>query len=351
MTVTRRAPIPVWVVTGPLGVGKTTVIAQLFANKPVAEDWVVLLNEFTDAGIDALTVAAAARGAFDVRLVPGGCLCCAGEADFRRNLLELIHERRPARIVVEPSGIGHPVGIVEELLAHEASGELRLEWVLGLLDPSQLSALAPGDSSVAAAAVQVADALALTKADLVGPSERQYFFEAVGRLYPPKSWFGAIEAGALPTDFFESMGDRSQYKAGSIESIGSMIRDSHHHHTANDDERVQLGAGERLSMVRLGRVGARWVFPRAVAFSRSRLAAVLTAGAAPLGAAAGELERFKAVVRIAEDEWMLVQWAQGVLSMSETAWRRDNRLELQCRPGSAWSAEAWDQLWLRCQLG
>jgi G3E family GTPase len=340
-----RTPIPVWVVTGPLGVGKTTVIAQLLASKPAEEDWVVLLNEFTDAGIDALTVAAAARGAFDVRLVPGGCLCCAGEADFRRNLLELIHERRPARIVVEPSGIGHPVGIVEELLGHEASGELRLEWVLGLLDASQLSALAPGASSVAAAAVQIADALVLTKADIIEPLAHRQFFEGVERLYPPKRWSGAIQDGVLPTDFFESM-------ATLVRLPGRVQQVSHHHdrHDDSPDELVQLQQGERLSIVRLGRVGARWVFPRAVAFSRSRLAALFAAGAAPLGAAAGELERFKAVVRIAEDEWILLQWAEGTLSMSETAWRRDNRIELQCRPGSSWSAEAWDQLWLRCQV-
>jgi hypothetical protein len=76
----------------------------------------------------------------------------------------------------------------------------------------------------------------------------------------------------------------------------------------------------------------------------------LAAGAAPLGEAAGILERFKAVVRVADDEWLLVQWVDGELSMSATAWRRDNRLELQCVPGSAWSAAEWDQLWLRCQV-
>ena len=108
-------PVPVWVVTGPLGCGKTTILAHLMADKPPDKRWVVLLNEFTDAGIDALTVAAAAQGAYDVRLVPGGCLCCAGEADFRRTLQELLapEGNPPARILVEPSGIGHPAGIVE----------------------------------------------------------------------------------------------------------------------------------------------------------------------------------------------------------------------------------------------
>lgn len=361
MTVAARAAIPVWVVTGPLGVGKTTLIAQLFANKPAAEDWVVLLNEFTDAGIDALTVAAAARGAFDVRLVPGGCLCCAGEADFRRNLLELIHERRPARIVVEPSGIGHPVGIVEELLAHEARGELRLEWVLGLLDSSHLSALDPGAASVAAAAVQIADAVLLTKADIIEPAARSRFFAGVERLYPPKRWSGVIQDGVLPSDLFESMLFPPARSAGRVRQVSHHHEHHEHHehhgsreqagrHDDSQDELVTLGEGERRSIIRLGRPGARWVFPRSVAFSRSRLAAVFVAGAAPLGVEAGELERFKAVVRIAEDEWILLQWAEGMLSMSETAWRRDNRLELQCRPGSAWSAETWDQLWLRCQV-
>ena len=52
-------PIPAHVVTGPLGSGKTTAIARLLAAKPPGQNWVVLLNEFSEAGIDALTVASA----------------------------------------------------------------------------------------------------------------------------------------------------------------------------------------------------------------------------------------------------------------------------------------------------
>ena len=132
-------PVPVWVVTGPLGCGKTTILAQLMADKPPDERWVVLLNEFTDAGIDALTVAAAAQGAYDVRLVPGGCLCCAGEADFRRTLQELLapEGNPPARILVEPSGIGHPAGIVEELLALGHSGAEYDAWLIRIQDGMQ----------------------------------------------------------------------------------------------------------------------------------------------------------------------------------------------------------------------
>ncbi len=354
----RPLPIPVWVITGPLGVGKTTVIARLLADKPPHEDWVVLLNEFTDAGIDALTVAAAARGAFDVRLIPGGCLCCTGEADFRRTLLELIATRRPARILVEPSGIGHPVGIVEEILAHEAQGDLRLEWVLALLDAPRLALLNTRDaeSSAATAAVQIADGVALTKGDQVDSTTRAQFNGAMQSIYPPKQWTGVIERGSLPEDFFELK--REDIQRDQMPAHPGAI---HTHHTHPETmagittaeirtEMVPVAEGERHSVVRLGRMGARWIFPRSVAFSRTRLASVLAAGAAPLGEAAGVLERFKAVVRVTDDEWLLVQWVEGELSMSATAWRRDNRLELQCVPGSAWSAAEWDQLWLRCQV-
>ena len=57
------------VITGSFGSGKTTAIRRLMANKPEQEPWMVVLNEFTDAGLDALSVAEAARGQFDVRLV------------------------------------------------------------------------------------------------------------------------------------------------------------------------------------------------------------------------------------------------------------------------------------------
>ncbi len=76
-------PIPTHVITGSLGVGKTTAIARLFAAKPESERWVVILNEFTESGIDVLTVAGQARGEFDVRLVPDGCLCCASSCAVR----------------------------------------------------------------------------------------------------------------------------------------------------------------------------------------------------------------------------------------------------------------------------
>jgi G3E family GTPase len=57
--------IPDNIITGALGAGKTTAIAQLLASKAAREPWLVILNEFTDTGIDALTLATSARGAYE----------------------------------------------------------------------------------------------------------------------------------------------------------------------------------------------------------------------------------------------------------------------------------------------
>src|SRR5258707_6056011 len=123
------------VITGSFGSGKTTAIRWLMAHKPESELWVVILNEFTDAGIDALSVAQSARGNYDVRLVAGGCLCCVGELEFGKQLRDILRNFKPARMLIEPSGAGHAADIVDTLALYESQKALELTRVICLLGP------------------------------------------------------------------------------------------------------------------------------------------------------------------------------------------------------------------------
>ncbi len=348
------SPIPAWVVSGPLGCGKTTLIARLLATKPPEENWAVLLNEFSEAGIDALTVAAAARGAYDVRMVPGGCICCVGEADFRRNLLELVAAReRPARIIVEPSGIGHPAGIVEELLMHQAQGGLRLEAVIGLVDAARVPLLRATDAEPARATAEIADVLALSKTDLADASCLREFESLAGALYPAKKWFGGIVRGELPNAAWDAIrrdrhGIAAEARASQRRPAQHAAARAHpaHEHAAHVE---QVGDAERRSIEHLGYAGASWTFPPRVAFSREALSSALHRPRSMLDPALGDFQRLKAVLRVAEDEWVLLQRVGDECSMVSTAWRRDQRIELIVGADQAWDVAAWDDLWRRCR--
>lgn len=345
-----RTPIPAHVITGSLGAGKTTVIARLLSAKPPQEDWVVLLNEFSDAGIDALTVASAARGAFDVRLVPGGCLCCAGEQDFRRNLQELVTTRRPQRILIEPSGLGHPAGIVEELLAHEAGGALRLAGVLALVDPRRLGdgSLEPG--SDAWAQVEIADSLALSKADLATPEDRARFEALVAAQYPAKAWSGVLDRDTVPWAALEAATPRT-----SAPRPRPPLHEHERAHAAAQLDEIAAGNGLRRGVEHLGHRATRWVFPRSIGFSEPRLLQAFAArGAWPKSTdepGRSALARLKGVFRVGEDDWVLLQSDGRRVDARPTSWRRDSRVELLLATDVATddAIAAWDGAWLAAQ--
>src|SRR5258708_22753917 len=128
-------PTRAHVITGSFGSGKTTAVRWLMAHKPEAELWVVILNEFTDAGIDALNVAQSSRGNYDVRLVAGGCLCCVGELQVGKQLGDILPNFKAARLFIEPSGAGHAADIVDTLALYESQKALELDSRLCLVDP------------------------------------------------------------------------------------------------------------------------------------------------------------------------------------------------------------------------
>lgn len=340
------APIPVWVVAGPLGSGKTTALTQLVATKSIAENWVVLLNEFTDAGIDALTVASAATGPFDVRLVPGGCLCCAGEADFRRNLNELVTTTRPDRILVEPSGLGHPAGIIDELLAHQAAGRISLELIIGLMTAEDLGKV--DDDEIARAVAEIADVLLLSKSDLASPEDHAAFAQFAATLFPAKRGSGSWHHGESVCAWLSFAGagesPRSLVSRSPLHDAERHRHEEHPHRHLGDVIAIGPGAERRLIEV-LQRQGARWIFDRSYEFSEARLMAALLADTEANRA----IERFKAVVRVGEDEWVLLQRVGAHLQASPTSWRRDHRLEVQNLPGTPLDLSHWDALWMRCR--
>ncbi len=160
--------LPISVLTGFLGSGKTTYLRRVLAS-PAMRDTAVVINEFGEIGLDHLLVEASPD---DVVQLPNGCLCCAVRQDLVRTLYGLLARRAAAalppfrRVVVETSGLAEPAPILYTLAADaHLEQALRFDTVLTVVDA--LAGLATLERfAEATAQAVVADRLLISKTDL-----------------------------------------------------------------------------------------------------------------------------------------------------------------------------------------
>jgi G3E family GTPase len=218
----RQPPIPVAVLTGFLGSGKTTLIRSLLRD-PDFEGTAVVVNEFGEVGLDHLLVEAAEKE--DTILLEGGCLCCATRGDLVRALRSLLDRRERAelpayrRVIVETSGLADPAPILQTLL----SDPLRLSryrlarltaTVDGILGAETLQRYGEASRQVA-----LADGVFITKTDLAGEAQLTAARAAVRTLCAAPIASSASGQGVGPELFRPS-----------AESIGPDDLGTHHAH-------------------------------------------------------------------------------------------------------------------------
>lgn len=122
--------------TGFLGSGKTTTLLHLLAHKPQNENWAVLVNEFGEIGIDGALLAN--RGA-TLKEIPGGCMCCVNGLPMQVGLNRLLQQNKPDRLLIEPTGLGHPRQLLQMLTSSVYQPWIELQATLTLLDARQLA--------------------------------------------------------------------------------------------------------------------------------------------------------------------------------------------------------------------
>jgi G3E family GTPase len=164
--------IPTNIVMGFLGAGKTTAILNLLKQKPADEKWAVLVNEFGQVGIDGAIFAAS--GAI-VREVPGGCLCCAVGLPFQVAVNRLLTEVKPDRLLIEPTGLGHPKRVLDRLVGGYFRTVLDVRASICLVDPRKL-----GDSRYTSHEnfvdqIALSDVVVANKMDLADKAATQLF--------------------------------------------------------------------------------------------------------------------------------------------------------------------------------
>lgn len=186
--------IPTNIITGFLGVGKTTAITHLLSTKPVDEVWSVLVNEFGEIGIDGALLK---NTNAHVREVPGGCICCVAGLPMKIALNMLIAKTKPDRIIIEPTGLGHPEEIINTLTGEYYDTVLDLRATITLVDARKLIDNRYIGNPNFNDQIAVADVLIANKIDLCSPADRAHFDDLVAGFNPPKQAAFAVQQGQL----------------------------------------------------------------------------------------------------------------------------------------------------------
>lgn len=170
--------VPTNIITGFLGVGKTSAILNLLEKKPQNERWAVLVNEFGEIGVDGSFFQGQQdeKNTLFVREVPGGCMCCAAGLPMQIALNQLLSEARPDRLLIEPTGLGHPKEVLEVLSSNYYRELLDLQKTFTLVDARKLSDSKYALHETFIQQIAIADTVVGNKVDLYSEKDTELLY-------------------------------------------------------------------------------------------------------------------------------------------------------------------------------
>jgi G3E family GTPase len=176
------------VVAGLLGAGKTTFIQNSI--RTGTERVVVLVNDFGAAGIDGEVLSA--EGIDTVEL-PSGCVCCTLRSDLITTIARIIKDFSPDHLMIEPSGIASPSGVLDAL---DSLG-IAPVTVIGIVDATEFQELYEAEIYGAFFRDQVAaaDIILINKTDLASEEVVKRTVGIIETLNPGALLFRTVNAG------------------------------------------------------------------------------------------------------------------------------------------------------------
>ena len=201
--------VPTNIITGFLGVGKTSAIVELMEHKPKDERWAILVNEFGEIGVDGSLLQGQknAEQRVFIREVPGGCMCCTAGLPMQIALSQLLSEARPDRLLIEPTGLGHPKEVLQVLSTEHYRNVLSLQKNITLVDARKLSDSRYTSNETFNQQIAIADTVVGNKIDLYQPGDAEKLQAYVADVGRPMTKVIFTQHGAIPFADFE--GDTS----------------------------------------------------------------------------------------------------------------------------------------------
>ena len=175
------------IVCGLLGSGKTTFIQNFLRDS--REKAVVLVNDFGKAGIDGEIFSSSGIESIEL---PSGCVCCTLKADLITTIEKIIATFAPEHLIIEPSGIASPSGVLEAL------DMLRITsiMVIGIVDATEFIDLYEAEMYGSFFQDQVAnsDIILINKTDLADEDKITKTSILIGEINPRAITFSTVQS-------------------------------------------------------------------------------------------------------------------------------------------------------------
>ncbi len=152
----------IYIVSGFLGAGKTTLIQKLLREAFQGEKIALIENDFGEISVDAALLKS---GSVQVKELNSGCICCSLAGDFGKAIEELVCRFQPDKIVIEPSGVGKLSDIMKACSAPRLLALAEVQAKITVADVKRCQMYLDNFGEFFADQIRYADAVVLSRTE------------------------------------------------------------------------------------------------------------------------------------------------------------------------------------------
>jgi G3E family GTPase len=187
------SPIPVTIIGGFLGSGKTSLLNHII-NNTRGKRFAVLVNDFGEINIDAKLVVSVEGETISLS---NGCVCCVIRDDLLKEVIRLFdRDPLPEHIVIESSGVARPLSVAETFFNPSVQRLVEVQNMIALLDADLVIDDQADYTDLAYSQIAVADLVVINKTDLASPRQIEDVRQKVEAIVPRarilKTTFGEV---------------------------------------------------------------------------------------------------------------------------------------------------------------
>jgi G3E family GTPase len=229
---TRTQPLPLLLLTGFLGSGKTTTLGHWLTHTDVPlKRTAVIINDFGSVNVDATLLA---RRQLELRSITGGCVCCQSFEDLVAQVAALADNPDFDLVWIETSGLADPEEVLDHLSAHELQDRAVIRRMILVVDGTDFPCSWRG-RPVQEEQVRYADLILLNKTDRLDAAARQRV-EISLRQINPTAQIVTTQRGEVMPGLLHEAGASAAASRAHAHSHADHDHDHHHHHHDHDEE-------------------------------------------------------------------------------------------------------------------